>query len=100
VITFPVFQETDDDGNPRTDDDGNPLLYQGWLNFSGGKYYTTGNNGAIQIVLPNANPASVAKAKRAAAASNFELRLNPRFSKNISQKDNMRKIMKLHPSQF
>lgn len=100
IIEFPVFQETDDDGNPRTDDDGNPLLYQGWLNFSGGKYYTTGNNGAIQIVLPNANPASVAKAKRAAAASNFELRLNPRFSKNISQKDNMRKIMKLHPSQF
>lgn len=100
VITFPVFQETDGDGNPQTDDDGNPLLYQGWLNFSGGNYYTTGNNGAIQIVLPNANPASVAKAKRAAAASNFELRLNPRFSKNASKKNNKRKIMKLHPSQF
>lgn len=93
VITFPVFQETDGDGNPRTDDDGNPLLYQGWLNFSGGKYYTTGNNGAIQIVLPNANPASVAKAKRAAAASDFERRLmSSATSKNFFKKDAKRSL--------
>ena len=95
VISFPVFQEEDDSGNPVEGTD-----YQGWMNFSNGQYYSTGNNGAIQIVLPNANAASIAKARRAAAASDFELRLNPRFSKNISKKDNMRKIMKLHPSQF
>lgn len=95
VISFPVFQESDDSGNPVEGTD-----YQGWMNFSNGKYYTTGNNGAIQIVLPNANAASIAKARRAAAASDFELRLNPRFSKNVSKKDNMRKIMRLYPSQF
>lgn len=100
VIKFPVFPLTDDDDNVITDDDGNPVYYQGWMNFSGGKSYVTGNNGKIQIVLPNANPASVAKAKRAAAASDFELRLNPRFSKKVSKKDNMRKFMKHHPSQF
>ena len=75
VITFPVLPREDADGNPITDDEGNQLYFQGWLNFEEGKYFAMGANGEMQLILPNANAAAVAKAKRAAAASDFERRM-------------------------
>lgn len=68
VISFPVFQTTDTE---------TPQNYQGWLICQSlEKEWSIGMNGAMQVVLPNANAASVAKAKRAAAASDFARRLN------------------------
>lgn len=76
VITLPVLPETDEDGNPLADDEGNPLVFQGWMNFSGGKYYSTGNNGAFKLVLPGASAEARAKAASRAKASDFAMRLN------------------------
>lgn len=98
VITFPVFKETDDDNNVITDDAGNPYYYQGWLNFEGGKYWSAGINGEMQLVLPNANASAIAKAKRAAAASDFERRLYVSPSRNMAKKDSIRIKKKVEKS--
>ncbi len=93
VITFPVLPREDADGNPITDAEGNQLYYQGWLNFEEGKYFAMGANGEMQLILPNANAAAVAKAKRAAAASDFERRMFA-VPSTKSCKKGTRRIMK------
>ena len=85
VITFPVLEQMDDGGNVITDEEGNTQVYQGWMNFSGGKYYPTGLNGELQIVLPSASAEVKAKAQRRAAADNFACRLYG-VKNNISKK--------------
>ena len=51
------------------------LVFQGIIFFGNSGYYT-GNNSAFQIVLPSAAQSVKAKAQRAAAAADFERRLN------------------------
>ena len=75
IIEFPVFEQTDAEGNPLTDDDGNVRVFQGWMNFAGGQYTTIGEHGQFSILLPGATPSEVAKAQRAAKACDFERRM-------------------------
>ena len=63
VITFPVLQTS------------SGTILQGIVFFGTSGYYT-GSNGAFKIVLPSASAGVKAKAKRAAAAADFEHRLN------------------------
>ena len=63
VITFPVLQTK------------SGTIFQGIVFFGTSGYYT-GSNGAFKIVLPSASAGVKAKAKRAAAAADFEHRLN------------------------
>lgn len=96
VITLPILQRKDADGNPMYDDEGNPRIYQGYL-YQGNDGYYACTNGGFQLILPGASPAAVAKAKRAAAAANFEYRLNGGAANmmKVSKKESLKRRLKL-----
>lgn len=60
--------------------------YQGYLYRGGELLYYGGTTLASKIVLPNASAAAVAKAKRAASATDFARRLSGKFHHNGSVK--------------
>ena len=86
VISFPLLSQTLSDESV--------VQYSAYLNV-GENFYRVGKNGEIGVVLPNANSAEVAKAKRAAAATDFERRLNGISSKKTGKKDNMSSVKML-----
>lgn len=86
VISFPLLSQTLSDETV--------VKYSAYLNV-GEDFYRVGKNGEIGVVLPNANSAEVAKAKRAAAATDFERRLNGISSKKTGKKDNMSSVKML-----
>jgi hypothetical protein len=96
VITLPIIQRKDADGNPMYDDEGNPRIYQGYL-YQGNDGYYACTNGGFQLILPGASPAAVAKAKRAAAAANFEYRLNGGAANmmKVNKKDSLKRHRRL-----
>lgn len=96
VITLPILQRKDADGNPMYDDEGNPRIYQGFL-YQGTDGYYACTNGGFQLILPGASPAAVAKAKRAAAAANFEYRLNGGAANmmKVNKKDSLKRHRRL-----
>ena len=96
VITLPIIQRKDADGNPMYDDEGNPRIYQGYL-YQGSDGYYACTNGGFQLILPGASPAAVAKAKRAAAAANFEYRLNGGAANmvKVNKKDSFKRHRRL-----
>ncbi len=96
VITLPILQRKDADGNPMYDDEGNPRIYQGFL-YQGSDSYYACTNGGFQLILPGASPAAVAKAKRAAAAANFEYRLNGGAANmmKVNKKDSLKRHRRL-----
>ncbi len=96
VITLPILQRKDADGNPMYDDEGNPRIYQGYL-YQGSDGYYACTNGGFQLILPGASAAAVAKAKRAAAAANFEYRLNGGAANmmKVSKKESLKRRLKL-----
>lgn len=67
VMNFPVFE--------RTGQDGSTIKYQGYAYDDDGGAYAC-RNGAFKIVLPSAAANVKAQYKRAAAATNFALRLH------------------------
>ena len=96
VITLPIIQRTDSEGNPMYDDEGNPRIYQGFL-YQGSNGYYACINGGFQLILPGADPAAAAKAKRAAAAANFEYRLNGGAANmmKVNKKDSLKRHRRL-----
>ena len=64
----------------------NGVEYQGYLYRGGELLYYGGTTLASKIVLPNASAAAVAKAKRAASATDFARRLSGKFYQNGSVK--------------
>lgn len=96
VITLPIIQRTDSEGNPMYDGEGNPRIYQGFL-YQGSDGYYACINGGFQLILPGADPAAAAKAKRAAAAANFEYRLNGGAANmmKVSKKESLKRHHRL-----
>lgn len=86
VITFPTVPTQDG------------TEFQGYLYRGGQLLYYGGTTLASKVVLPGAAPAEVAKAKRAAAASDFARRLRGNFhqSKQVEVKKEMMKKYLLH----
>lgn len=72
--------------------------FQGYLYRGGQLLYYGGTTLASQIVLPGATPAAVAKAKRAASASDFARRLRGKFHQDnqVEVKKEMFKKFLLH----
>ena len=75
IITLPVIPRTDSDGNPIFDSEGNPRVFQGYL-YEGEQSYYACTNGGFKVIMPDAAPSAIAKAKRAMSAADFALRLN------------------------
>ena len=98
VITLPVLTRTDSDGNPLYDGEGNPKVYQGYLYVGEDGYYAC-TNGGFKIILPSASASVKANAKRAMAASDFELRLNGGAS-SLKLKNKMPKVLRYKPLQM
>lgn len=86
VISFPLLTTEASDGSI--------INYSGYLNV-GDNFYNVGKNGKIEVVLPNANASSVARAKRAAAASDFGRRLSGVSFKKSSIKGNVASVKML-----
>ena len=86
TITFPTVTST------------SGVDFQGYLYRGGQLLYYGGTTLASQIVLPGATPAAVAKAKRAASASDFARRLRGKFhqDKQVQVKKEMFKKFLLH----
>lgn len=76
VITLPSFDTELSDGST--------IKIQGYFHDDG--YYYAGKNEAFKLILPTAAQSVKANAKRAAAATDFALRLNGSKSKFKSQK--------------
>ena len=74
----------------------NGVEYQGYLYRGGELLYYGGTTLASKIVLPNASAAAVAKAKRAASATDFARRLSGKFYQNGSVKVQKKLAKKLH----
>ena len=94
VITLPYLTATDSEGNIRKDSNGDPIKFQGYLYRSDGGAWYSCRNGAFALVLPSANAAARAKAKRRAAAADFEYRLNG-GSSNCESKNHLTSSKKL-----
>ena len=94
VITLPYLTATDSEGNIRKDSNGDPIKFQGYLYRSDGGAWYSCRNGAFALVLPSANAAARAKAKRRAAAADFEYRLNGGAS-NCESKNHLTSSKKL-----
>lgn len=94
VITLPYLTATDSEGNIRKDSNGDPIKFQGYLYRSDGGAWYSCTNGAFALVLPSANAAARAKAKRRAAAADFEYRLNG-GSSNCESKNHLTSSKKL-----
>ncbi len=94
VITLPYLTATDSEGNIKKDSNGDPIKFQGYLYRSDGGAWYSCRNGAFALVLPSANAAARAKAKRRAAAADFEYRLNG-GSSNCESKNHLTSSKKL-----
>lgn len=88
VITLANIPRTDAEGNPKLDGEGNPICFQGFIYDDEGGYYAA-TNCAFKLVLPSASADVREKAKRLAAARNFENRL-----KAVSYHNKMKKQSK------
>lgn len=88
IITFPTLEDENSKGDI--------IQYQLWLSMGGSKYFA-GRNSQFTIVLPEAEPAAIAKAKRAAAAAHFERRLSggPSSSDTRGKWKSSKKLRKL-----
>lgn len=78
VITFPTMDDKDSEGNA--------FKFSMFMYIGENGPYELGRNDAFKIVLPTASAAVKEKAKRAAAANNFERRLKGNPSVKASKK--------------